>query len=654
MGDPLNIGISGLLTAQRSLAVTSNNVANANTDGYSRQRTDISNRVPVYSAGGYIGAGSSVTNVSRVYDSFLNGQVVKNTSLANQLEISWGYSAQMDNLLADPQAGLTPALQDFFSAAQGVANDPTSIPARQVMLTSAESLANRFDVMARRMNDLRDSVNQEISSIVPEINSLAREIASLNNAISRSPGIHNGRMPNDLLDKRDQMVLQLSRLVDVQVVEQSNFAINIYIGNGQSLVSDTESQELSVLPNPYDSSQMDIGYANGSSLVNVTSLLTGGRLGGLIEQRTRIITPTENSLGRIAAALSDTFNRQHRLGMDLNSAPGGDFFAVGEPEVLGSSNNISSATISATITDPDLLSNSDYKLTFDGSGYTLVRLADGRGEGPFSTMPFTSADGFSIDVGATPPAAGDSFLIRPTRGMARSLELVIDDTAKIAAAAPLRVGADLGNSGSGRVELGTVTDVSGPEFTSSPGALTPPLLIEFDSTTPNQYRVYDNTVPGSPVLLAGPASYDPATGMDVVADNGLGYGYELRIEGEPALGDRFSVEYNTQGGGDNSNMLALAGLQSSNSMLGGTASFLDAYAGIITEVGTRAHQADIANQAQQTLLRQAVDAREAVSGVNLDEEAANMMRFQQAYQASAQVISAAQGMFDALLGAVRR
>ncbi|HFC53184.1 MAG TPA: flagellar hook-associated protein FlgK, partial [Gammaproteobacteria bacterium] len=443
-------------------------------------------------------------------------------------------------------------------------------------------------------------------------------------------------------------------LVDVQVVEQSNFAINIYIGNGQSLVTDAESQQLSVMPNPYDSSQMDIGYANGSSLVNVTSLLTGGRLGGLIEQRTGIIAPSENSLGRIAVALADTFNRQHRLGMDLGSALGGDFFAVGAPEVLASSNNISSASISATITDPNLLSNSDYRLSYDGSAYTLVRLSDGQGEGPFTGMPFTSADGFSVDVAGGPPAAGDSYLIRPARGMARSLELLIDDTAKIAAAAPVRVGSDLANSGNGRVALTAVSDTSGAEFSSSPGALTPPLLVEFDPVTPNQYRIYDNSNPGAPVLIAGPASYDPATGMDVVADNGLGYGYELRIEGEPGLGDRFTAEYNSQGTGDNSNMLALAELQTSNSMLKGTASFLDAYAGIITDVGTRTYQADVANRAQQALLRQAVDAREAVSGVNLDEEAANMMRFQQAYQASAQVISAAQGMFDALLGAVRR
>ncbi len=654
MGDPLNIGISGLLTAQRSLTVTSNNVSNVNTEGYSRQRTDISSRVPVYSAGGYLGAGSNVTNISRVYDSFLNGQVVSNTTLSNQLEVSYSYASQMDNLLADPQAGLTPALQDFFAASQGVANDPASIPARQVMLTSAESLANRFDVMSRRMDDLRDSVNIEVSNIVPEINSLAQQIASLNTAISRSPGIHNGRMPNDLLDKRDQLVMQLSQFVNVQTVEQSNFTVNVYIGNGQSLVTDTESQELNVIPNPYDSSQMDIGYANGTSTVNITSLLTGGRLGGLIDQRTDIIAPSENSLGRIAVALSDTFNKQHRLGMDLNSSLGGDFFAVGAPEVLASTNNTSAASISATITDPNLLSNSDYKLTFDGANYTLTRISDGRGEGPIAGLPFTSADGFSIDIGGVPAAAGDSFLIRPTRGMARSMEVLITDAAKIAAAGPVRVESDLGNIGSGQAAVSKLSDTSGAEFTTTPGTLTPPLLVEFDAAIPNQYSVYDNTLPGPPVLLSGPNVYDPATGMDVVADNALGYGYELQIKGEPGLGDRFTVEYNAQGVSDNSNMLTLAELQTKNSMLGGTASFLDAYAGIITDVGTKTHQADIANQAQQTLLRQAVNAREAVSGVNLDEEAANIMRFQQAYQASAQVINTAQSMFDSLLGAVRR
>ncbi len=654
MSNPLNIGISGLLAAQRSLTVTSNNVSNANTEGYSRQRAEISNREPVYSPGGYLGTGADVVNVRRVYDSFINGQVVTNTTRASYLEVSYEYASQMDNLLADPQAGLTPALQDFFAAAQGVANDPSSIPARQVMLTSAESLANRFDVMSRRMNELRDNVNIEVSNIVPEVNSLAREIASLNMAISRSPGIYSGRMPNDLMDKRDQLITQLSQYIDVQTVEQSNFAINVYIGKGQALVADTEAQELSVIPNPYDSSQMDVGYANGATTVNITSLLSGGRLGGLLDQRKEVLDPSENALGRIAVALSETFNAQHRKGMDLNSELGEDFFSVGAPEVLASSNNGSAATVTATITDPNLLSDSDYRLSFDGTNFTLTRLSDGRGEGPITTFPFTSADGFSIDLASGPAAAGDSFLIRPTRSMARSLEVAIDDTAKIAAAAPLRVEADLANIGSGQISLSGISDTTGPEFTTTPVALTPPLLIEFDAVTPNQYRIFDNTTPGSPVLISGPNTYDPATGMDVVADNGLGYGYEVRIDGKPGLGDRFTVGYNAQGVSDNSNMLSLAKLQTANSMLGGTASFLDAYAGIITDIGTKTHQADIANQAQQTLLRQAVNARETISGVNLDEEAANMMRFQQAYQASAQVIAAARGMFDALLGAVRR
>ncbi len=654
MSNPLNIGISGLLAAQRSLTVTSNNVSNANTEGYSRQRAEITNRQPVYSPGGYLGTGSDVVNVRRVYDSFINGQVVTNTTRASYLEVSYNYASQMDNLLADPQAGLTPALQDFFAAAQGVANDPTSIPARQVMLTSAESLANRFDVMSRRMNDLRDNVNIEVSNIIPEVNSLAREIASLNMAISRSPGIYSGRMPNDLMDKRDQLILQLSQYVDVQTVEQDNFTVNVYIGKGQALVTDTEAQELSVIPNPYDSSQMDVGYASGATTVNITSLLSGGRLGGLLDQRREILDPSENALGRIAVALSATFNSQHRQGMDLNSELGGDFFAVAAPEVLASTGNASTASVTATITDPNRLSNSDYRLSFDGTNYTLTRLSDGQGEGPITAFPYTSADGFTIDIASGSPAAGDSFLIRPTRSAARSLEVLITDTAKIAAASPVRVEADLANIGSGQVALSGVTDITGAEFTTTPGALTPPLLIEFDAVTPNQYRVFDNTVPSSPVLISGPNTYDPATGMDVVADNGLGYGYELRIDGEPGLGDRFTVDYNAQGVSDNSNMLALAELQTTNSMLGGTASFLDAYAGIITDIGTKTHQADIANQAQQTLLRQAVNARESISGVNLDEEAANMMRFQQAYQASAQVISTAQSMFDALLGAVRR
>ncbi|MBD3670062.1 MAG: flagellar hook-associated protein FlgK [Gammaproteobacteria bacterium] len=652
-GNPLNVGISGLLSSQRSLAVVSHNVSNVNTDGYSRQRAIINSREPSYSGAGYIGNGSNVVDTRRLYDSFLQNQLQVNVSSGEYHSVDLDYASQLDNLLADVNAGLTPAVQSFFEANQGVTDDPTSVPARQVMLTEGEALVSRFHIINDRMQDLRENINLELRNVIPEINSIAEELASLNEAIAGSPGRANGILPNDLLDRRDQALVELAEYVNVQTVEQSNGSLNVYIGNGQGIVTDFKSNALTIEPNVYDSSEVEVGYTIGANQINISTLISGGKLGALLNIRDELLDPIQNSLGRIAFAMEDTYNAQHRLGMDLNSELGGDFFSVGTPEVLPSVNNTGAANITATISDTNLLTDSDYRLSYDGANYTLTRLSDNTVEATFApgALPYTSADGFIIDNAGGAPVAGDSFLIRPTRPGARTIDAVIDDTAKIAVASPVAASADLNNIGTGKVNSVTVTDTTGAEFTTTALTLTPEIAVVFDAVNPNEYDVLQVNPPG-PNLVTN-AVYNPATGLDVVADNALGFGYEINITGNPGLNDRFDISYNLNGVSDNNNGLALSSLQTTSTMLNGTASYLDAYGSMVTSVGTHAHQADIANNAQQTLLRQARNAREEVSGVNLDEEASDMLRFQQAYQAAAQVISAANSTFDELIAAVR-
>ncbi|MDH5183554.1 MAG: flagellar hook-associated protein FlgK [Gammaproteobacteria bacterium] len=653
-GDPLRTGISGLLMSQRNISVVSHNVTNVNLDGYSRQRTDMLTNNPSYSSAGYIGNGGYVSNTYRAYDTFLQRQLVENTSSSDYYSTFHNYALQMDNMLADPNSGLSPALESFFKANQGVANDPTSVPAREVLLTNAESMVQRFGVIYDRMDALRESVNLEISNIIPEVNSIAREIGALNESIAGSPGRARGVLPNDLLDRRDQLIVEISKYVEVQTLEQPNGSLNVYVGNGQAIVNDFESYDLTLEVNQYDTSVLEIGYqTSNTSSTNVSSLIKGGRLGALLDLRSDIIDPIQNSLGRIAYAVTDSYNAQHKLGMDLNSSLGLDFFSVGPSEVFPDLNNTGAATFTATITDTNLLTESDYRLSFDGANYSLTRLSDNTVDGPIApgALPYITAEGFEIDNIAGAPAAGDSFLIRPTRAGARTMGLVIDNTSEIAAATPVRAELNLNNIGSGTATMTGVFDTTGAEFTTTAQTLTPEIAIVFDPLVPNQYDILQVNPPG-PNLVTG-AVYNQTTGLDVVADNALGFGYEVHIAGKPGLGDRFDISYNLQGVKDNGNMLELSGLQSTKSMLGTSATYNDAYSSIITKVGTRTHQADIANRAQETLLRQSQNARESVSGVNLDEEAANMLRFQQAYQAAAQVISSANQMFDTLLAATR-
>lgn len=654
VGDALKTGISGLLMSQRNISVVSHNVTNVNLDGYSRQRTDMLTNNPSYSSAGYIGNGGYVANTYRAYDTFLQRQLVENTSSSDYYNTFHNYALQMDNMLADPNSGLSPALESFFKANQGVANDPTSVPAREVLLTNAESMVQRFGVIYDRMDALRDSVNLEMSNIVPEVNSIAREIAALNESIAGSPGRARGVLPNDLLDRRDQLIVDLSKYVEIQTLEQSNGSLNVYVGNGQAIVNDFDTYDLTLDVNKYDTSILEIGYQTSSTTsANISSLITGGRLGALLDLRSDIIDPIQNSLGRIAYAVTDTYNSQHRLGMDLDSQLGQDFFSTGPSEVFPALDNLGAAAVTATITDTNLLTDSDYLLTVDaGLNYSLTRLSDNAlVAGPAAAIPFVpDVEGFTL-AGVGAPVAGDSFLIRPTRAGARTLDMVIDNTSEVAAATPIRAEVNLNNIGSGAATMTGVFDTTGLEFTTTAQTLTPEIAVVFDPLNPNQYDVVQVNPPGPPLVVA--AVYNPTTGLDVVADNGLGFGYEVHISGDPGLGDRFDISYNLQGISDNGNMLELSGLQSEKLMLGGTATYNDSYSSVITKVGTRTHQADIAKRAQETLLRQSQNAREAVSGVNLDEEAADLLRYQQAYQAAAQVISSADEMFDVLIAAAR-
>ncbi len=656
-GDFFGIGVSGLLAFQRSLNTISHNIANVNTPGYTRQRVDLVTRPPQRAGDGFIGTGVQVASVQRVYNGFLVEQVRVQTALASETETYLQYATQVDNLLADPDAGLSPVLQEFFAAVQGVADDPASIPARQVLLAQGEALTNRFNYVYDRLDSLFDGLQTELVNTVDEINALARSIAGLNDQIIEQEGLAGGQPANDLRDQRDELIRRLSEKVAVTVVPQDDGALNVFIGNGQNLVVGSTASVLGTTGNVYDPSSLEITLTAGSgSGVVITDAMRGGSLGGLVAFRREILEPALNGLGRVAAGLAFEFNARHRLGMDLDDRLGGDFFTPAQVDVAASSINGGTGSVTGTLVDPAGLTTSDYTLRYDGANaYTLTRLSDGAtfaintgGNSPYTT---TAVDGFTLTITAG-ANVGDTFLVRPVRYAARTIAMAVDDPREVAAAAPVRTAVNLANTGSGRISAGEVVDTTNAAFTTTPGALTPPILIRFDSAT--TYSVYDNTNPASPVLLENNIPYNPATGGEVFPTPGaLDYGYRVRIDGAPRTGDEFTIDYNTGGVSDNRNALELAELQTRGTLAGGGADFQSAYGQMVADVGSRTGQARIRGEAQQTLLNQAIEAREGVSGVNLDEEAANLLRFQQAYQAAAQVLSTANSLFQSLLDAVR-
>ncbi len=632
-GDLLSLGVSGLLANQRALGTVGQNISNANSEGYSRQRVEFGANAPLFFGGGYLGTGVSVKNVERVYDNFLNNQVQVYTSSFSQAETFSRYASTVDELLADPQVGMMPAFERYFGAMNDVANDPASIPARQALLTEGEAISDRYNYLNTRLGNLRNQTNSQIKDFVEEINGLAQGIATVNKNIVMSPGPGE---PNDLLDERDRLLSQLSKKVSVSTVAQDDGSVNVFVGSGQTLVIGFEANSLNVMQNQFDATQLEIGISvGGGGFVQVTSQLTGGALGGVVDFRNNMLDDAQNALGKLAMGFAATVNEQHRLGQDLNGNFGQDLFNIANLEVLPATGVAD--VVSANLDNVDGLTGSDYRLTCDGGNlYSLMRLSDGQtttidtaGASPYTTPPI---DGFTLDISAG-MAVNDRVLIRPTRNGAEEISALLGDAREFAAAMPVMSAPSTSNTGSASITPGTVTSIADLPLPSD-------VTLTYDAAT-NEINV------SGAVPAAGPFSY---TSGATLAFNGL----EFVMSGVPADGDVFTISNNVNGVSDNRNVLAIATMQTEKLLENGSSTYEDVYGQMVAEVGIKTGQSVIKKDAQSNLLDQARTAQQGYSGVNLDEEAADLIKFQQAYQAAAQVINAANTMFDSLLGAVRR
>lgn len=650
-GDLLGTAVSGLMAFQRQLATTGHNISNVNTPGFSRQNVQLDARLPQFSGDGFIGNGVQITTVKRSYDDFLTAQVRTSTSANSQLQQFVQSASQVDNLLSDPRAGLAPSLQSFFDAVHALANDPTSTTGRQILLSQANALADRFHYLDARLTDLRNGVNISINTAVNEINNLANSIATVNDQIVKASSNASGQLPNDLLDKRDELIAQLAERVSVSTVPQDNGALNVFIGNGQTLVIGGTANTLAVVTNQYDATRFEIGYQMGGATSNISSSITGGTLGGMLDFRNQILDTTQNALGRVAIGVSATFNDQHQLGVDLNGALGGNFF--NPIDTTSSTSRVltaSAALVGVTITNPAALTSSDYRLDFNAGTYTLTRVSDGVVVYPANaTFPAGAIDGLTFTLTGSAPAAGDSFLIQPTRLGAKDIGVALTDPARIAAAGPLRTGAATNGSGlptnlgTGTISAGSVSNTAGLPLAAN-------ITLTFDP---------DAGGLGIPGFVVGggaptPQLYDPATEGAGKTFTFAGFGgITFTMAGTPQDGDSFVISNNTNAASDNRNALALGDLRTVLTLANSTATYENAYGQVVADVGTNTHRAQVNQNAQQSVLTQATEARDSVAGVNLDEEAANMVRFQQAYQAAAQMIAVSNSVFQTMLDAVR-
>ncbi|HLT92257.1 MAG TPA: flagellar hook-associated protein FlgK [Woeseiaceae bacterium] len=628
MPDLLNISLSGMLAFRRAIEMTGHNIANANTPGYSRQVAEFATRHGQSFGNGYIGGGTDITTIKRVFDEFAAGQL--RASLTGQARFATldALARRLDNLLAGPETGLDARLQTFFNAVQDVANDPASTPARQALLGEADSLVQRFRSLEAQLDALEQEVSSRIGDAVARVNQLASAIADVNDKIVAARN-GTGQPPNDLLDERDRLVQELSGQLAVSVVPQDDGSLSVFMASGLALVVGGEASGLAVRGSEFDPTRPEVAWRGPAGEAPLGGV-SGGTLGGLLDFRAQFLDPAREALGETALALVTRFNAQHAAGMTPDGTLGGDFFRITPPAVWPSSRNAGSAGASVTVTDVGALPGGDLVLSFDGTDWQLAPAGGGAaiplsGSGTAGD-PFTAA-GLAIEVSGT-PAAGDRLLIRPAAGAAGGVSVVARDPQDIAMAAPLRATAALGNTGTATITPPEVTDPDDPDLLAG-------FVIEFTSAT-------SYTVDGS-----GPFAW--TSGQPITVN-----GVTFAIEGTPAAGDVFTVQANTGATGDNRNALALAGLQSAGILDGGTVSIGDRYGQLVAAVGSATHQVRANLDAHNVMLASAEDQHLSISGVNLDEEAANLLRFQQAYQASAQVVSVARTLFDTLLAATGR
>ncbi|ALL63667.1 Flagellar hook-associated protein FlgK [Paraburkholderia caribensis MBA4] len=648
-----SIGLSGLNAAQWGLTTTGQNISNQATPGYSVERPVYSESSGQYTGSGYLGSGVSTTTIQRQYSQYLTTELNNAQSQSGSLNTYYNLIAQLNNMVGNPTSGISSAITSYFTGMQNVANDASNPAMRQSAISNAQSLADQINAAGDQYDQLRTSVNTQIGDTVKQINTYSAQIAQLNSQIQSLST--QGQPPNQLLDQRDLAISNLSQLVGVQVV-QGDSGYSVFMGNGQPLVVSDKSFNLTTVTSPSDPTETAVAYAGLASQAGTTtpqilpdSVQLGGQIGGLMTFRSQTLDPAEAQLGAIATSFAAQVNAQNSLGIDLNGNQGGALFTVGNPTIFANLKNTGGATLGASLSNPSQPVSGNYTLSYDGSNYTLTDRETGQvvGQAANLTNPIGGMQ-FSLTGTMNP---GDSFTVEPTRGALNGFGLTTSDGAAIAASSPVLVSKGSSNTGTSSVTQGTVS--AGYTLPSTTTTLT------YDSTTGS----ISGFPVGSTVTIAGtpPTSYNitaatpnvpynPAMGASMTITGSTINNVSLQITGTPANGDTFTIAPNPAGGKDGRNAQAISNLVTTKSMGNGTLTLTDSYANYVNDIGNQTNQIQASSKSQTSLVTQITTAQQAVSGVNINEEAANLLQYQQLYQANSKVIQTAQTLFQTILG----
>ncbi|KMT56803.1 flagellar hook-associated protein FlgK [Pseudomonas fildesensis] len=678
----LNIGMSGLNAAQGSLSVLSNNIANVNTPGYSRQQSSQTTNASNQFGGVFIGTGTTLADVRRVYNEYLDTAYQNSTALSSDANAYLGQISSVDKVLSDKTTGLSSVLSSFFATLQTASSNPSDLSARQLLVSNAQTLTNRFNSISTQLTQQKETINSQLSTMSDQVNQLTSSIASLNKQIFQVQGA-SGNAPANLLDSRNEAVRSLNELIGVTATEK-NGQFSITTGTGQSLVEGGISNTISAVPSKADNSQYTIQLNMNGTGMDLGSVVTGGSIGGLLRYRSDALMPAINELGRLAIATADTLNNQLGQGLDLNGDFGVSLFkdinsatAIASRSQGAAGNSAASGNLNVTIKDSSQLSTFDYSVTFSDAAnpdqVTVLR-SDGKAMGTFNitTTPPPVMDGFTLALdGKGTMAFGDSFKVSPTATGASGIGVALTDANKLAFAGPLAGTSSTTNSGTGTFTQPSLTvplDIHGGTDTAQLRTgieNSMPVKMVFGKPAADGTQSYTiNDSKGSPI---GTGTIIPGQGNKITVDvpmrdaagaliPGKSFKFDTTVNGSPADGDSTTFAFNSGGKSDGRNAQELLNLQTKASVGmndGNTGvSLVGANSRLVSQVGSKASQAGVDTAATGALLSANKEARNSVSGVNLDDEAGDMIKFQQYYTASSQIIKAAQETFTTLINAL--
>lgn len=651
----MSLGMRAMTANYAALQATGHNISNANTEGYSRQSVVLETNGGQFTGAGFFGKGVNVATVQREHSDFLTREASTTKSIAAADEARSSQLQQLEKVFPLGESGLGYAATQMFNALVDVANKPSDTSSRQVVLARAGEFASRLKTAGEQLDTLQQGVTEELKGSISQVNMLAQRVADLNQKIAAVKG--SGQLPNDLLDQRDQAVSEISKFLQVTTMAAGDGSMSVFIGGGQKLVLGNQTTKLVAVADTYDPSRLQLGVNDSGSLREMPQeLVTGGSIAGLLRFQNDDLVSARNQLGQLAAAVAGSVNNQQALGLDGSQPPatGAPLLTVGAPQVLPASGNTGGSTVSISVANPIELQASDYELLRDpalpAGSYTLTRLSDGTSQ---TVTSGAVVDGMRITIGAPAPAANDRFLLQPVSAAARNAALALENTRGIAAASPVAATFDVDNIGTASVGALSATAVN-----AAAAPLTATITFTNDSGAYNwELRDASNALvrSGTGTWTSGQPIRSDAWAPATPAQR---YDWSLELSGVPRSGDVLTVGNTPFPASDNGNakaMMALRdiGLVGQRTLASGTvvpgASVTDAYANVLADIGVRVQGAELSAKQSAAIADQADANLQAKVGVNLDEEAARLIQFQQSYQAAAKMLQVAQSLFDTLL-----